>query len=263
MQFQNAVRRCGLAALFCFVTMPLLAWSPGTHQYVAENAARMMPRSLRAILYTHREALLAGASRPGSEEGSREHHMHGGETPDLQGRILQQVQKVEGLLEAQTPFKEVARELGVLSHFISDANNPLHVMDSDPREGEYIQDYSRYIEGNLSKFPLVFSGYWAPNLESGNVDAFVNKVIVRSGRYYKRIGQDYIRNGKLVRSSVFDEFSFAFGVGALSTSHSVEDTAKIWIYIWKQSGGDMQGLPYGKSSAAAAAASRNPAPAKK
>lgn len=240
---RRLARLAPLPLLAMLMAAPVGAWTPTTYRYVTENSARMMPKSLRAILYTHRADLFAGATRPGSDEGRQEHHV----SPDGRGlrmRVIQQVYKVRGLLEARAPFDEVAREMGVLAHFVADANNPLQVSDDDPREGEYVLDYSRYVEENLGKFRLVFSGYRHPKLQAGDVEGFVDLILDRSRRHYPRIGQDYIRNGRLVSSSVFDEFSFAFGIGALATSNSVGDTARLWLWIWEGAGGDVMGLPY-------------------
>jgi len=240
-----------LMAGFLALPAPGAAWTKDTHRYVAENAARLMPTTMRAILYTHKDSLLAGAATVGSPETSEEHNLGGGKS-DLRARILAQVQRLEVLLENRAPFREVAREMGVLSHFLADANNPLHTSESDPREGEYYHDYARYVERNLEKFPLVFSGYRAPALVDGDVAGFVDSILDRSRRRYARLGQDYFRGGKLVSSSQFDEYSFAFGIGALSTSNAVGDTAKLWLHIWEAAGGDTEGLPYADGRARAA-----------
>lgn len=246
--------------ILAFVGLPGLAapagaWTPETSRYVAENAARLMPTTLRAILYTHRESLFAGAMRPGSDEGAPEHQIGKG-TSDLRTRIRDQADLVSRMLEHRAPLRDVAREMGVLSHFIADAENPLNLSDADPREGEYALDYSRYVESNLRKFPLVFTGYHDTDLDRGDVAAFVDAIVARASRQYSRIGQDYIRQGHLVSSEVFDEFSFAFGIGALATSNAVGDTAKIWLHLWKEAGGEEDGLPYANGAPPAAPPAR-------
>jgi hypothetical protein len=163
----------------------------------------------------------------------------------LQARIAAQAARVRMMMEGRAPLEDLAFELGVLSHYLADANHPLLASDADPREPTYRESYARYLEKQVrsDKFRVVFTGYRDASLESGDVAAFVKASRQRSGRHYSRIGQDYYRDGRLVSSDVFDEFSFAFGVGQLSYSHAVGDTAKLWLRLWMEAGGDIEGLP--------------------
>jgi hypothetical protein len=42
----------------------------------------------------------------------------------------------------------------------------------------------------------------------------------------------------------FDVRSLPFGIGSLSYSRSVSDTARLWLHLWKQAHGDLTGTPY-------------------
>jgi hypothetical protein len=234
--------------VLCLVPLasqPLLgAWTEKSYERVAEKSSMLMPTSLRAVLSTHKERLLEGAVAPTRLAGEAGHVEDPGGKRFLKEAILRQVQKIRRLLRDRAPFSEITFEMGVLSHYLADANHPLQTSSTDPREPEYRADYAVYLEKQMhEKYPLVFQGYGDAHLKRGDVEAFVESSIQRSRRKYPRIGQDYIRRGRLVSSKVFDEFSFAFGVGALSYSHAVGDTVKLWLFLWKEAGGDIEGLP--------------------
>jgi len=38
--------------------------------------------------------------------------------------------------------------------------------------------------------------------------------------------------------------SLPYGIGSLSWSHTVTDTARVWLFIWKQAHGDLYGTPW-------------------
>jgi hypothetical protein len=203
-----------------------------------------MPTTLRGVLRAHRERLLEGARWPLLEGGGRDRGV-GRLGEGLQARVAAQSRRVRRMMEERAPLEELAFELGVLSHYLADANHPLLSSDADPREPTYRESYARYLEKQVrnEKFRVVFTGYRDAFLEEGDLAGFVKASRERSGRHYPRIGQDYYRNGRLVSSDIFDEFSFAFGVGQLSYSHAVGDTAKLWLRLWMEAGGDIEGLP--------------------
>jgi hypothetical protein len=204
-----------------------------------------MPATLRGVLLAHRDRLLAGAA---GQDGAGEQALAAG-APDaaegLPARIASGAARVRRMLEDRAPLEEVAFELGRLSHSLADANDPLLASDADPREPTYRDEYARYLEKQLQaeKFRVVFTGYRDAALQRGDADAFACASLERARRHYARIGQDFYRDGKLVDSGIFDEFSFAFGVGQLAYSHAVGDVAKLWFRLWEEAGGDTGGLP--------------------
>lgn len=233
----------GLLALL-LTPVASLAWTNATQERIAENAARLMPTSLRQVMAIHKESLLRGAREAAGRGGDADHFQNlDSGTGNLASAIETQARRVLGKLNARAPMADVIYEMGALSHFVADAQNPLVTSSREPREAEYAADFEAYVERKLDRFPLVFYGYGSPALEADDYRGFAVAALERSSRYYDWLTQDYIREGRVVTSEVFTDFSFAFGAGQLAFSHAVCDTASIWLHLWKSANGDLEGLP--------------------
>lgn len=223
------------------------AWTDSTQERIAENAARLMPPALQTVLSLHEDRLLEGA-RAAARLHQADHYQNlDTGTGNLAAAIDSQSTRVLRMLNARAPLRDVVYEMGVLSHLVADAQNPLNTSSREIREAEYAEDFERYVERKLDRFPLVFYGYRHPALDRDDYRGFALSALERSSRYYDWLVQDYLREGKLQDSDTFSDFSFAFGAGALSISHAVCDTASIWLHLWKASHGDTSNLPMTKA----------------
>jgi hypothetical protein len=138
------------------------------------------------------------------------------------------------------PFAEVVYKLGVVAHFVADANNPLNSSDTDPDELAYFADYLRYVDSARKRYPIVFYGEGRDLRESADLGRLVGSSLHRSRDFYPMIGAEYERIGTIDGISLFDDRSTAFGIGSLSVSHAVSDIAAVLRYVWLQSGGGDQ-----------------------
>lgn len=230
-----------------------LAWSPEMEERVIFEATRLMPTSLRSILNAHVDALYAGLSEAARDEGSSTHTMtlrSNGRDPDAAARATDLTSEIVSMINNHQPFADVARKMGSLAHVMCDLNNPLFVSDDDPREFQYAPDYVQYVGRNLDRYPLVFYGWEEENLHltlpkrGGDMTAFARETARRARRYYDDIGRAYSPTNKEPMSRRFDVRSIPFGIGSISYSYSVTDTARAWLHAWRSANGDLSGTPY-------------------
>jgi hypothetical protein len=240
----RTLRAAAAALSLLALAGPACAWTEHTQQRVAENAARLMPESLRTILAIHKERLLEGARSPRTPHGDGDHFQNlDTGSGSLVAAVETQSRKVLRMLNARSPMGEVVYEMGVLSHLVADAQNPLNTSSREPREADYAEDFEVYVERKLDRFPLVFYGYHSEPLAADDYRGFARGALERASRHYDWLVKDYVREGEVVTSAGFSDFSFAFGAGALAYSHAVCDTSSVWLHLWRSANGDCTDLP--------------------
>lgn len=220
------------------------AFSPTTQAAIAEEAAALAPPDLARQLTKHKKDLRAGALAPFSDRDPKSHSQHADGVGKLGANFRQAVEAAITSIRGHRPFREVVFQLGVVSHYLADANNPLASSGDDREEARYFRDFLGYVESALPRFPLTFYGV-EPGLDNGpHLDALLRTTLSRSRGYYPSVGREYRRIGFAKGSVHFDDRSTAFGISSLAFSHSVTDVAQTFRYIWLRSGGsDGRRLP--------------------
>lgn len=235
-----------LAISLIFLAAPAGAWTPATQVTIAREAARLSPPDLYRQIDKHRRAYEAGVNSPFADTDSSRH----AKNPDGSGRLdraaLDAVDAAVQAIRGHQPFEEIVRRMGVVSHFVADANNPLAASAADPEEGRYFVDYLRYVETAESRYPLVFYGV-PPGAETRGVSSLLDAALRRGRELYPMIGREYRRIGFGSGVGQFDDRSTAFGVGSVAFSHAVTDVTLVLRYIWLAAGGidDRTHLPAG------------------
>src|SRR3954451_23197805 len=197
MRFTGYTRRLagGLAAMMAGVctASPAAAWTPATQVVIAREAARLSPPDLARQIAKHQRAFEEGAVAPFSETDSSRHMKN----PDGSGQLDRAAEEaMRAAMEAisdHKPFEEIVRRLGVVAHYVADANNPLAASGDDAEERRYFVDYLRYAESAEPRFPLVFYGL-LPGLEGGrDLSPLIDAALRRGRELYPMIGGEYRR----------------------------------------------------------------------
>jgi len=225
--------------------MPAAAWTPATQVTIAREAARLSPPDLYRQIDKHRRAYAEGVNAPFADSDANRHAQNPDGSGYLTRAALNAVDSAILAIRGHQPFDEIDRQLGVVSHFVADANNPLAVSAEDPDEGRYFGDYFRYIETAEPRFPLVFYGVESDN--GRGVASILDAALRRGRQLYPMIGREYRRINFGSGVGVFDDRSTAFGVGSVAFSHAVTDVSLVLRYIWLAAGGvdDRADLPSG------------------
>jgi hypothetical protein len=228
-------------------TAPAFAWTPATQVTIAREAARLSPPDLARQIDKHRRAFEEGVNSPFSDADPGRHMKNADGTGDLDRVAQAAVDSAVQAIRSHQPFEEIVRRLGVVSHYVADANNPLAAAGDDAEEGRYFVDYLRYVETAEPRFPLIFYGVQSGLDGRRDVSPLIAAALRRGRSLYPMIGREYRRIGFASGIGRFDDRSTAFGAGSLAFSHAVTDVSLALRYIWLAAGGidDRANLPAG------------------
>ncbi|HVS03683.1 MAG TPA: hypothetical protein VMT16_13010 [Thermoanaerobaculia bacterium] len=216
---------------------PVAGWTPASQVEIAREAAELAPPDLRRQLVRHLESLAQGARAPFEGTAAEQHYRNRDGAGTVDRTIASEVAAAIEALRAPRPFAEVVWRLGVISHYVADANHPLNAADDDPEEGRYFADYARYMQSAEPRFALVFYAAEPPVESERDVRLLALRALARGRQLYPLLGEEYRRIGFATGVGRFDDRSTAFGVAAVSFSHAVSDMARLLRYVWLQSGG--------------------------
>lgn len=215
-------------------------WTAASDDRIASKAAQLAPNDLRILLERYDKEYKDGLTRAAADEGTEAHRYFVlSRNGRLRERIEHQTQSVISMVRTNKPMSQVVLQLGALAHYVADANNPFHVADADPDLAEWRDDYERYFERRMLKFPTVFYGL-EPNFQ---LSAYLDRTFDRTAKLYPLIDEEYFRFGEQHDSSEFDDRSTAFGVASVCYSRAVTDIVNLYFYIWRHAGGDVRAEP--------------------
>ncbi|HEX8168972.1 MAG TPA: hypothetical protein VF824_00355 [Thermoanaerobaculia bacterium] len=230
------MRRLGIVLLLWF-PITAGAWTRASDERIALKAAALAPPDLRVVIEKFDGNYKAGLARAQSDEGS---DLHRYLVLSRQGRLREGIEREARLaikmIRAGEPMNDVVERLGILAHLVSDANNPFHVANDDPRIATSQNDFETYFERRLAKFPTVFYGL-DPRFE---LSSYLDRTFARSAKFYPIVAEEYTRGGTLRSSAAFDDRSTAFGIASVSYSRAVTDLVNLYYFIWKEAGGDVR-----------------------
>ena len=221
---------------------PASAWTAATRVQIVDDAIKLMPPSLRAVLAARRDTVCRGMLEPMTREDAPPHRppWEGGtlaESVDASARDL-----VDGV-DGHVAFREVARRFGVLAHYVADAAFPPAAAAGGSDDARYAH-FGAYVASRRPKFPLVFYGHDNPALAKGDFRAFVSGVLDRSRREDANLARAYAAAPSWNDPVAFDDRSVPFAVASLSYSRAVTDVVQAWLAAWRRCHGDLSGTPY-------------------
>ncbi len=225
------------SAILATTAAPATAWTPASQQTIASEAARLAPPDLYRQIARNRLAYLQGVADGFGERDPLAHAKHADGTGRLDEAIATAIDNAVRTIVAHQPFNEVCYRLGIVSHFIADANNPLNAAEDDVNEGRYYADFLSYLESAEPRIRLVFYGF-RPEFDGGrDLPALIAESLQRGRDFYPLVGREYRRVGFASGLEAFDDQSTAFGVASLAHSHAISDIAEALRYIWLEAGG--------------------------
>lgn len=178
-----------LFLLFLFIS-PVFGWSAKTHQKIVKEALYSLPKEYQRKLMPYIDEMLNGSIAPDrvyKDFDNHVFHIHGnkGRGPE---KVRQKYLEIVSLIQEKRPWRLIAFELGVLSHYIADLNQPLHT-DTSKKEDLFHSKYEKDAEVINPKIinNLVFISHPM---------SYIIDSILRANSYYKDIEKAYLNEGK-------------------------------------------------------------------
>lgn len=225
---------------------PVRAWAPETRIRIADEAVRLMPKSLRLALERYREPLLRGLLEPQLHEESAEHRPPWLDEGSLDAEIERRARALIDSVHDAAPFREIASNFGALAHFTMDAGFPPGVTGNGT---DRYAHFARLCEERRPKFPVVFYGHDDDRLAEGDYRGFALAVLERSREEDAQLARSYAIAGNPPDPAAFDDRSVPFAVASLSYSRTISDVARVWFAAWRDAYGDTGRTPYRKPDA--------------
>ena len=234
-RFSFLVTALVMAALL-FPAWRAAAWNPASQHAIALDAARLAPPDLYRQLRRNRASYLIGVDEPSKVPDPLQHVKHADGQGHLDRALRGAVDDAITSIRLHRPFNEISYRLGLVAHYLADANNPLNTSDGDPQEGRYQADFLHYLESTRPRVRPVFYGFYPRHGET-HLDNLLRASLDRSRRLYPLVGREYRRVGFTSGHRAFDDLSTAFAIASLAYSHAVSDIAEALRYIWLAAGG--------------------------
>jgi hypothetical protein len=199
---------------------------------IAQDAAQLMPRSFRGLLPKYSSHLVIGINRFSSQP-----YLKSQRREILEQAVLAKLEETVSILGARPKFTIVMEELGLLAEMILLLNLP----DLEEPVQENLLSLKSGLEINRLSFRLVIYDSTELGLGSDSVKELLREICSRRvlvTRWYKNY---FFDKSPLDLTIPLDPKSPPFGVLSLVYSHSVNDLARLWLWIWREANGDMAG----------------------
>jgi len=225
---------------------PAVAWEAPTRVAMVDEAARLMPLSLRKALESNRTALRRGMLTPMLDEDGAEHRPQWSTAGTLGQSIEQEIAALGDLLDRpKASFSTIAESFGRLAHYVADSGFPPGMSRGDG--AERYKHFAWFCEDRRTRFPLVFYGHDDAELKQGSWNAFGLREMSRAADNDRELARHYAAAGDPPDPSAFDDRSVPFAVGSIAYSRTTTSIARVWLAVWQRASGDMKSLPYRNS----------------
>ncbi|MBO3808290.1 MAG: zinc dependent phospholipase C family protein [Candidatus Brockarchaeota archaeon] len=156
----RASRRTAFVALFIIITPIILLpeapfrvspWAHETHREIARDSLKHLPSDLRDLLERNMAKYLEGAVAPDVQFRDFVNHVwHVDEDyGNAVEKIASEAEVIKRMIRQKASEGDIAFEFGVILHYITDINNPLHTSGKDPNEENYHSKFEDYADSLL------------------------------------------------------------------------------------------------------------------
>ncbi len=227
-----------LIGFFLFLSCFLLtensvcAWSYHTHRKIAADALYRMPAFFQKRFFQFKETILRGSTDPDMLLKDFQNHYYNVHTrrksQEAPGYIRDMFESISGKIRRSESDEDIARWLGLLSHYVGDLNQPLHTDgdEVDPTEDTYHSKFEKEVEGNLSKIKVASITF---NPVAKPVER-VMEMVEAANPFYGDIGKAYGSGNR-----IFDLMPMVTRQYNAAVNHVVD----FWLGVFKESGANL------------------------
>ena len=110
---------------------PIAAWTPESQLSISRQATRLAPPDFARQIYKHEAQYRRGVLALFHDRDGRLHQKNDDGSGRLDDVIANEVQRAINAIRLHRPFSDIVYRVGVVSHYMSDANNPLNTSAAD------------------------------------------------------------------------------------------------------------------------------------
>ena len=191
---------------------------------------KLMPTPLAQLMEHRERELLQGFHQSGDTKDLEE----------ARQRLRQTQADLIRILAGTPSFDEVVFRFGLLARRVCEMNTFRHYA-SDAQEAARLETFERLATAKRSRFVPVFYDYSPLLFKDPLPEQYWDQTVARNRGLSARIAQRYQDGAGAV---LFDDRSPAFGLASLHFSHTITDIANAWLFCWRESNGDMDGVPF-------------------
>ncbi|PMQ00918.1 MAG: hypothetical protein CBR30_08755 [Dictyoglomus sp. NZ13-RE01] len=212
------MRRYILLFLFLLLFLsPILGWSGKTHQRIVEKALDSLPRDFKNRIIPYKNEILEGSIAPDRVYRDFQNHIYEVETGKGKGldKVREKYFYIIELIREKRPWRLVAFELGVFSHYIADLNQPLHTSSSSQEKGfhsKYEKDAEQIVPNRADRLIYI-----------SQPTRYIYRSVLDAHNYYKDIETAYLKGNGFVKVSKLTQKQI---------DKATLDVASYWYSIW-------------------------------
>ena len=214
-----------IAMIFYLSSGLVSAWTENTYLAIVSDSVRLMPENLRMILMKYQEELLKGV-------------MTGVPAHSNLSELIEYIEKESsagiGSIKTQKNYRQAVCSLGKIARTIAFMNLPLNRQDQ-PASLHWLTDYDIFLEKNRENFRIRWPGIEKRPFSSKQLRQLLLDCSTRRNQGANLLKETFQKDQIPIGS--YDVRSIPFGVGSISYSNAVSNTALSWLFIWDHVGG--------------------------
>jgi len=202
------------------------------HQVVVVKATGLMPAPLKRQILRHRAEILRGCLDVLREGRSS--------SPSADS-VRAAFREILDDLSSRVAFKQICYKLGRLSALTVQYASPLNEGRASASDAS-LKHFRDFVGEEIRTFPLVVTREGEGYLRRGSLPDYLDYIARRNADRGKLLDKALAEAGST--ATWRDQRSLVYGVASLLYNDLVLDSARIWLLLWQEAGGDTADAPY-------------------
>ena len=240
--------RCWLVVVSILLmrTTPVDAWPREVYRAMVYDTLRLLPPRLSRVLLKREAAIYRGVTSLEGETASMlaRDGLRGKLSADLVKDVETRIEHVVRMVGERRSFDDTAYELGRLLRIAADLADPV-ILGAGRRDFQRVApELYRYVDLNLTKFPLVHDGALPSPLAGASIGHLLVEVTLATSASVMPLSEAFWRGGRVVSAQSFDFRSVPYAETSLNYSRGVTAASYLWLSAWAKANGDFTGYRF-------------------
>ncbi len=225
---------------------PARAWPKETYRAMVYDTLRLLPPRLSRVLLKREAAILRGVRTLEGETASMiaRDGVRGRLSAALVKDVERRIEQVVRMVGEHDSFNDMAYELGRLLRIAADLADPV-ILGAGRRDLQRVApELYRYVDLNLTKFPLVHDGALSSPLGGASIGRLLVEVTSATSASVAPLAKAFWRDGRIVSARSFDFRSVPYAETSLNYSRGVTAASYLWLSAWAKANGDFTGYRF-------------------